>query len=294
LNRLLEPLDLRGSFGATKNIVVKLSIPDGVPPEHPVCPHPGLVKALVEHLRELWPEAKIVVADGPAVERDTAYMLAISGLGDAIEEMPGVHFVDLNTAPFVVRPVSDGWTLKALAVPRIVEEADLFISLAKLKTHRWAGVTLTMKNLFGLLPGSVYGYPKNPLHWAGIARSISDIYATCPPDLCLIDGVGGMEGDGPLNGEARAAGALLAGFNGVAVDAVTTRLMGIEPGLVPQFWYASGEKPEKLRPVVIGDDVDRLRFAAPQTMPWLEGSADLDFGELLERLDTIPFVEPLR
>jgi hypothetical protein len=76
-----------------------------------------------------------------------------------------------------------------------------------------------MKNLFGLMPGTVYGWPKNVLHMAGIESSILDIVATVRPHLAIVDGIVGMEGDGPILGDPRAAGVLVMGTSFPAVDA---------------------------------------------------------------------------
>ena len=75
-----------------------------------------------------------------------------------------------------------------------------------MKTHHWAGVTLSLKNLFGTLPGLVYGWPKNDLHWAGIEQSILDIAGAVRPAYSIIDGIVGMEGNGPISGEPVASG----------------------------------------------------------------------------------------
>ena len=105
----------------------------------------------------------------------------------------------------------------------------MLISLPKLKTHHWAGATLSLKNLFGTLPGICYGWPKNELHWRGIDNSIVDIALTRTPDLAIVDGIIGMEGDGPLNGTAQAAGRPGHGLDLVAVDATCCRLMQLDP-----------------------------------------------------------------
>ncbi len=105
----------------------------------------------------------------------------------------------------------------------------MLISLPKLKTHHWAGATLSLKNLFGTLPGICYGWPKNELHWRGIDNSIVDIALTRTPDLAIVDGIVGMEGDGPLNGTAKPFGALIMGHDLVAVDATCCRLMMLDP-----------------------------------------------------------------
>jgi uncharacterized protein (DUF362 family) len=119
--------------------------------------------------------------------------------------------------------------LKELFLPRTVLDADFVVSMPKLKTHHWAGVTLSLKNMFGIVPGSCYGWPKNALHWAGLTRSILDINSTVLPDLAIVDGIVGMEGNGPIQGEAKACGVLVVGDDPVAVDATCTRIMGLAP-----------------------------------------------------------------
>jgi uncharacterized protein (DUF362 family) len=107
--------------------------------------------------------------------------------------------------------------------------------MPKMKLHHWAGVTLSMKNLFGIMPGAVYGWPKNTLHVHGIHQSIMDINATLPvPRFNIVDGIIGMEGNGPIQGTARQSGVLVFGEDPVAVDATAARLMGVEPARV---WY---------------------------------------------------------
>jgi uncharacterized protein (DUF362 family) len=98
-----------------------------------------------------------------------------------------------------------------------------------MKTHHWAGVTLSMKNLFGVMPGIVYGWPKNVLHHEGIDRSIIDINATVQPHFAIVDGIVGMEGDGPIMGDPTPVGVIVMGRNLPAVDATCCRIMGIEP-----------------------------------------------------------------
>jgi uncharacterized protein (DUF362 family) len=86
-----------------------------------------------------------------------------------------------------------------------------------------------MKNLFGIVPGSCYGWPKNVLHWAGIGNSILDINAAARPDFVIVDGILGMEGNGPIQGTAKAAGVLLFSDDPVAADATACRVMGLRP-----------------------------------------------------------------
>src|SRR5262245_33632525 len=101
--------------------------------------------------------------------------------------------------------------------------------MPKVKTHHWTGVSLSMKNMFGVVPGSRYGWPKNVLHWAGIHESILDICATVRPNFVIADGIVAMEGDGPLNGSAKILNTILFSDDPVAADFQLARLLRIEP-----------------------------------------------------------------
>ena len=72
--------------------------------------------------------------------------------------------------------------------------------MPKMKTHHWAGVTLSLKNCFGCLPGRVYGWPKNALHWVGIDKAILDVAGAVRPGYAIVDGIVAMEGNGPIDG----------------------------------------------------------------------------------------------
>ena len=111
--------------------------------------------------------------------------------------------------------------------------------MPKIKTHHWSGVTLAMKNMFGVVPGIKYGWPKNILHWSGIQESILDVCATVPIDFVIADGIVAMEGNGPLNGTARPLGNLVLADDPVAADATCARLMSLEPDRVPHIHEAS-------------------------------------------------------
>ena len=101
--------------------------------------------------------------------------------------------------------------------------------MPKLKTHHWAGMTLSMKNLFGIVPGVKYGWPKNFLHWHGINESIVDINSTIRSHFAIVDGIVGMEGNGPIQGTPKPVGVLVFGDDPVAVDATCARVRGLNP-----------------------------------------------------------------
>jgi uncharacterized protein (DUF362 family) len=198
-----------------------------------------VVRAAVEVFRSLGAR-EVLVAEGQGHCRDTEYVLEQSGLAAVLDEA-NVSFIDLNYDDTFTVPNRLGLTgLEELCLPATVRRADLIVSMPKLKTHHWAGITVAMKNLFGVMPGSYYGWPKNLLHQVGINESILDITAAVRPHLAIVDGIVGMEGDGPIMGTPRASGVLVLGTNLPAVDATAARLMEVDPWRIGYLAAASG------------------------------------------------------
>lgn len=193
--------------------------------------NPMLVTAAAEAFLRLGARS-VVVAEGPGHQRDTFLVLAESGLGDRLREQK-LAFIDLNRDELIKVPTQANYTgLGQLWLPRTVVASDFIVSMPKVKTHHWAGVTLSMKNMFGIVPGVKYGWPKNVLHWKGIHRSILDICATVPIHFVIADAIVAMEGNGPLQGRNRRLGKLVLADDPVAADFTCTRLMGLDPNRV--------------------------------------------------------------
>ena len=194
---------------------------------------PVLVGAAAEAFLKLGAKS-VVVGEGPGHQRDTYLVLAESGLADQLHSQK-ISFVDLNRDELVKVPTRATYTgLEHLWLPRTVLETDFVVSMPKIKTHHWAGVTLSMKNMFGVVPGTKYGWPKNVLHWKGIHRSILDICATAPLHFVIADGVVAMEGNGPLHGSHRHLGKIVLADDPVAADFICAHLMGLDPS---RIWH---------------------------------------------------------
>jgi uncharacterized protein (DUF362 family) len=190
--------------------------------------HPAVIAATRESFLRLG-ASHVLFGDGPAMDRDTEAILESLRLREFVGPLLRV-FVDLNIDDVERVPLATKASrLKELYMPKTVLGADLVVSMPKLKTHHWAGVTLSLKNMFGTVPGSCYGWPKNVLHWAGIDNAVLDINAAVKPDFAIVDGIVGMEGNGPIQGTPRACGALIFGDDPVAVDATCCRVMGLMP-----------------------------------------------------------------
>jgi uncharacterized protein (DUF362 family) len=187
--------------------------------------------------------SEVRIGEGPGHRRDT---YAIAEMARYRGELPGFDdlFVDLNRDD--VSPVEGFADRGRIYLPNTALRADLIVSLAKMKTHHWAGATLSMKNYFGLVPGSVYGWPKNELHLVGIPTSIVELTRIFTLDsgrrsFAIVDGIVGMEGNGPIQGTPKPAGVLVMGRDLPAVDATCCRIMGIDPSKIQYLQMADDQ-----------------------------------------------------
>jgi uncharacterized protein (DUF362 family) len=183
---------------------------------------PIVVEAIIHKLRELPAKVYVVESDATMTNADRAFEK--TGMKDMCERN-GIEHLNLRYEEDKVElAIPDGEALKSITVPRIVTESAV-ISAAKLKTHRDTGVTLGMKNMFGLLPEKF----KGKYHLKGISKVVTDINTVLKPALTVIDGFVGMEGSGPINGTPIKMDLIIAGTDTVATDATACRAMGIDP-----------------------------------------------------------------
>jgi uncharacterized protein (DUF362 family) len=204
--------------------------------------HPEIVRALGELVRDAGAREVLIVE--AVYEWESYTQWGYEEVAESIE----AKLIDLNdTAPysdFAKTPVGEGaYIYTDFVFNHILEEVDAFISVSKLKNHWWAGVTHTMKNLFGLVPYRFYTLDKehawrSAFHGEGqvpttrIPRVIMDLNRARPIHLGLIDGVKSAEsGEGPWiqSMSPLDPGVLLAGKDVVATDAVATAVMGYDP-----------------------------------------------------------------
>jgi uncharacterized protein (DUF362 family) len=224
----LHSIDVRG-----KHVVLK---PNLVEFDSATCinTHPLVVHAAMEAFRAMG-AASVRIAEGPGHRRITLDLAEAAGYFKTIPNFESL-FTDLNLDDTrevaISNPVSK---LSSVFLPVTALGADLLVSMPKMKVHHWVGATLSMKNMFGLVPGAIYGWPKNVLHWAGIPECIADLHTLLPPHFAIVDGIHGMEGNGPIQGTPKNAGALIAGSDFRIVDANCCRIMAIDPKSIPYF-----------------------------------------------------------
>jgi len=226
-----------------KRVLIKPNLVDAHGPDETVFTHPAVLAAAIELFGGLG--ANVVIAEGSGLRRDLNTLLHHSGYADILAKY-SVPFIDLNLDSVEkVRIPSDHTGLGYLFVPKTVLGADFIVSLPKLKTHHWVGVTLSLKNMLGIMPGTSYGWPKNKFHVMGLEESILDVNQAVRAHFAIVDGVVGVEGNGPLFGEPRQAGVVIMSSDPLAADFVAARVMGIDPdkvGYLRSAWREAGRQ----------------------------------------------------
>lgn len=201
------------------------------------------------------------------------------GYTDLAKEL-GIPLINLHTGEMVEVEVPDAHYFKKLTIHRSLRDIDMLCSVPMMKTHALATVTLGLKNVIGLYPGSAYCSVRSCVHSeaemagsTGVAFEILDMVKANKLGLTVIDGSMAMEGEGPSDGQLVKMDLIIAGTNALAADMVAAAIMGIEPQEVPTFAIAhqSGMKPASLDEIEIrGEkipDVGR-KFARATVVPW--------------------------
>jgi uncharacterized protein (DUF362 family)/Pyruvate/2-oxoacid:ferredoxin oxidoreductase delta subunit len=240
---LIEALEPFGTIGAFvqpgQRVLLKPNLLMPVRPERAITTHPAVVEAMVGLVQDAGGEPFVIDSPGGPFHtgvimrrlyRDTG-MLAVS-------ERTGVPL--LYDVASVQVPTSDGVLIKRLDLLKVYQEADVIISLPKFKTHGLTAITGSIKNLFGLVPGMTKpAYHSKLPDVDAFCDMLLDIVVTIGPALSVMDGVVGLEGDGPsLGGTPRQIGVLLAGQDCVAIDAIASQIMGLSPDRLPLFQAA--------------------------------------------------------
>lgn len=209
------------------------------PPERAVNTHPEFVRAVVEYCIARGCIALIGDSCGSLADGSTAKAIAVTGL-DAVARDTGAEIVNFDKIPAVDVGVRGGRILTTVGITRAYREADVVVTLPKFKTHGLTLLTGALKNQFGMLPGRT----KKDTHIAApkpvsMAQALVDIYSVGKPHMALMDGIVGMEGNGPAAGPPREVGLVLASLDSVALDAVVADIMGFAPGEVLTTAFAA-------------------------------------------------------
>jgi len=240
-------------------VLLKPNILAASSPEDAVTTHPSVVASMCEFV--LQAGGKPVVGDGAGISRPgaTSKALKASGIEEAAREA-GAKVVNFETAGFTLVDVPDPLQFRKLYIANPVLEADVVISLPKLKTHELTYYTGAVKNFFGTLPLKC----RKEAHLLGkrelFGEAVADVYSVVMPSFAVMDGIIGMEGDGPSHGKPINSGVVLASQDCVSLDIVAAEMIGFEPLKIPTTAGAMRKGFGNQCPVVVGTPLKETKI----------------------------------
>lgn len=231
---LTEALDAVGGLDVIKagmTVGIKVNLVAGAKPEKAVTTHPAAVCELIKMLIQRG--AQVIVGDSPGGLYTAAYVNGIySVCAMKLTEKAGAR-LNRNFGEAIAQNPG-GEQLKEFRYTAWLDEVDVIINFAKLKTHGMMGMSAAAKNMFGAIPGIVkpeyhFRFPD----YDKFASMIVDIDEYFKPVLSIVDAVDGMEGNGPTGGTPRHIGAIIASKNPHKADLVCASVLGLTANELP-------------------------------------------------------------
>ncbi len=227
-NVLEEGLELLGGIGKFvkkgEKILLKPNLLAADPPETATCTHPTVFAAIASTLKKFG--AEVTYGDSPCLSTPLK-ALKISGILGTAEKMK-LQLADFENRRKIFH--EGGKQNRVFEIAEGLLAADGMISLPKLKTHGFTMFTGAVKNQFGCIPGMIKsGYHAKLEDLGQFSQMLVDLTMLLKPRLYIMDGIIGMEGNGPRRGTPTELGALLLSSDPVALDAVASTIIGLNP-----------------------------------------------------------------
>jgi len=217
-------------------IIIKPNICFLKGPETGATVDPLIVRCLVEWFLMNYDVESITIGEADATELDADLAFRVLGWQDIVDSLPKVKILNL-TKDENVRVRLNGLFFKELYMSKTYMESDFLVSVAKLKTHCLSRISCVLKTQFGALPKK----SKSCFH-THLDEVIHDVNKVRLPDLCVVDGIVGMEEYGPIWGIPKPAGVLVVGNDPVATDHVCARVMRVDPHKISYLKLAIRQK----------------------------------------------------
>ncbi len=228
-----EALELIGGMSRCvqpgQRVLLKVNALTPKPPEAAVTTHPAVIKAVIKEVKKAGGIPLVGDSSGGMIagQAPTRQTFEVAGISSAAFD-EGAQLINFDTAGVEAVPAEG--PVKVLHIARPVLEADVVITLPKLKTHSAAIYTGAVKNMYGCIPGFRKAeYHRMVPKLRDFSELLVDILASTRPSLAIMDGIVGMEGNGPSAGNPREIGVVIASTDPVAVDAVASSIIGLKP-----------------------------------------------------------------
>ena len=256
---VLEPLGgMKAFVKRGDRVLLKPNLLSGKHPDKCVTTHPSLVKAVAQLVQEVG--GIPAIGDSPGVG-GLGRVAAQAGIAEVVEEL-GCSLVEFKDVAQI--KTDEAYIFRRFELAKAVLETDVIINLPKVKTHTQTLLTLGVKNIFGCIPGmrKAQWHLKAGNNHAYFAGMLAELCQIVKPALTIVDGVNGMEGDGPSNGDPRPLGLILAGVNPHALDATICQIIGVPPEELLTLQAAhergfEGTDPKQIE--VLGQSIEDIR-----------------------------------
>ncbi|MCD4704246.1 MAG: DUF362 domain-containing protein [Methanosarcinaceae archaeon] len=252
---IIEALDLIGGLdriiSSGDRVLLKPNVLAARTADEAVTTHPAIISAMCELVMDIGGIPVVGDCAGITWPGITDEALDVSGIRDAASEC-GAEVISFEIAGFSEVTVPDAVHFHSLYLSNVPLEADVVISLPKLKTHELTLYTGAVKNMFGVIPLKTRKQAHLLADRDRFGDAVVDIYSVRVPHLAIMDGVVGMEGNGPSHGKPRKVGVVMASYDCVSMDVVASRLIGFEPMSVPTTAAAIRRGFGDLQPEVVG------------------------------------------
>jgi uncharacterized protein (DUF362 family) len=234
-------------------VVIKINLCDARPPETGAITHPLFLDSLLQYFRKDFNNLNIYVVESDATVALASYFIKWFGFLPVLRKWE-VEFINLSHTNTTIKKIN-GRHLKEIAVPKIIDEAQLFVTLAKPKTNPISTITCCLKNQFGCLPE----VDKNIYH-PYLDDVIADINRIMRPGLCIVDGIIAMgQTQGPAYGAPIPLRTIICSEDPVATDAFVARLMGFNPLFIGHIRKAAFSGIGSLKYKLIGDKLENTK-----------------------------------
>ncbi|MGA1846920.1 DUF362 domain-containing protein [Deferribacter abyssi] len=207
-------------FLKSNKILLKPNMLQASPPEKAITTHPVFIEACIVAVKELNPNCVIFIGDSPGANFiNYEIVLKTTRILDIAKKYK-VEIVKIEKYP--PKKVND------YVITSFIDKVDCILNLAKLKTHSLTGLTLCVKNLFGLVPGTnKVSYHKKYPDSNMLAENIYQVYEIVKDKtLSFLDGILAHEGEGPSRGKPVKIGIVAASSHAEAIDIVITSILG--------------------------------------------------------------------
>jgi uncharacterized protein (DUF362 family)/NAD-dependent dihydropyrimidine dehydrogenase PreA subunit len=257
----LEPLGgIRAYVKKGDRVLLKPNLLSAKQPDRCVTTHPAVVKAVAQLVQEVGGIPAIGDSPGVGGLSRVADRAGITAVADELGS-PLVEFTDV-----VWIKTGESYTFRRFELAKAVLDADVVINLPKVKTHSQTLLTLGVKNTFGCIPGmrKAQWHLKAGIDHAYFAVMLAELCQIVKPALTIVDGVIGMEGEGPGNGVPRPLGLILASGNPYALDTTICQIIGVPPEKLPTIQAArqrgfDGTDPGQIE--VLGQKIEAVQVA---------------------------------